>query len=96
MGGTNIGGWQPFQNVSWTRPFGDSDLGNAVQGVRDAPLTPGGVVKETGEQLYFNPDAPGGAGGGIPISTVPRSIPACCPKPGITWATTTWSRSRNT
>lgn len=39
------------QDVSWSRPFGNSWLGNALQGNPNAPLNPDGTSKETGEQV---------------------------------------------
>lgn len=61
-------GGNPFQDVSWSRPFGNSFLGNALGGNPNAPLNPDGTVKQTGEQLYYNPDAPPGAGAGLPTT----------------------------
>ncbi len=64
MGGGGGGGWNPFQDVSWSRPFGNSELGNALQGNPNAPLTPDGKVKETGEQLVMDQDQVEGGGSG--------------------------------
>ncbi len=58
-----------LNNVSWDKPFGtNSTLGLALYGNQQAPLTTKGVVKETGEQLVYDPTAPPGAGYGLPTS----------------------------
>lgn len=69
-GGGGGGGWNPFQDVSMNRPFGNSFVGNALQGNPNAPLTSDGKDKVTGEQYVttdedpFNerPDGPGSMG----------------------------------
>lgn len=114
-GGGGGGGWNPFENVSWNKPFGDSaasnlvggaggvdsmfqgvstakpfgdtsSLGLALYGNTNAPLTSTGVVKETGEQLVYNPDAPPGAGAGLPTSA-PKP-PTISTSPSIPMAST--------
>lgn len=56
-----------YEGISTNKPVG-GDVGQALYGNPNAPLTTKGVDKKTGEQLDFNQDAPPGAGFGIPVS----------------------------
>lgn len=66
MGGGGGGGWNPFEGVSWNKPFGDSAASNLVggaggissigQGVSwDKPF---GDTSSLGQALYGNSNAP--------------------------------------
>lgn len=69
-----------FNGVSMTNPMGtDSTLAQATGHAQNAPLTSTGVDKSTGEQGTYNPNAPPGAGAGLP--SFPSATAPAAPAP---------------
>lgn len=65
-----------FNTVSWDKPFGtDSTLGQALYGNQNAPLNADGTPKDPNYTTAPNPNAPPGAGAGLPM-VVPKSSPS--------------------